>query len=39
MRKGIVGDFKNFFDEQLEAEFDEFVKKRLANSDFRFAFE
>jgi len=38
MRKGIVGDFKNYFDEELEAEFDKYVEERLVGTDFNFAY-
>jgi len=38
MRKGIVGDFKNYFNKELEAEFDKYVEERLVGTDFNFAY-
>ena len=39
MRKGVIGDFRNYFDDQLGAEFDRFVEEKLANTDFTFEFK
>ena len=39
MRKGVVGDFKNYFDEKLSADFDQYIEDRLINTDFQFTFK
>ncbi len=39
MRKGIVGDWKNYFDDKTSAEWDEWIKNELEGTDFKMVFE
>ncbi len=39
LRKGIVGDWKNHFDDKTNEEWDEWIKDELKGSDFEMVFE
>ena len=39
IRKGIIGDWKNHFDEKTNKEWDFEIERQLSGSDFRVIFE
>ena len=39
IRKGIVGDWKNYFDDKMNAEWDPWIEKQLAGTGFQMEFE
>ena len=39
IRKGVIGDWKNHFDEEMNKEWDLEIEKQLTGSDFRMVFE
>ena len=39
IRKGVIGDWKNHFDEEMNKEWDSEIEKQLSGSEFRMIFE
>ena len=39
IRKGIVGDWKNYFDDEMNAKWDPWIEIQLAGSSFRKVFD
>ena len=39
IRKGIIGDWKNYFDEEMNKEWDPWIEKQLKGTNFKMAFE
>lgn len=39
IRKGMVGDWKNYFDDEMNNEWDPWIEKQLSGTGFRMNFE
>ena len=39
IRKGKVGDWRNYFDEKMNAEWDPWIEEQLKGSDFKMEFD
>ena len=39
IRKGVTGDWKNYFDDQMNQEWDTWIEKQLAGSQFQMQFD
>ena len=39
IRKGIIGDWKNYFDDEMNNKWDPWIEKQLADTDFKMIFE
>ena len=39
IRKGKVGDWRNYFDEKMNAEWDPWIKEQLKGSDFKMEYD
>jgi hypothetical protein len=39
IRKGIIGDWKNHFDEEMNSQWDPWIEKQLKGSSFQMQFE
>ena len=39
IRKGIIGDWKNYFDEEMNKEWDPYIHKQLSGSNYEMRFE
>ena len=39
IRKGIIGDWKNYFDDEMNRDWDPWIEKQLTGSGFQMVFE